>query len=240
MKVKVKKDEEEILIDPEDRDIINAAEGKLSRLNQHEKNLIESILEHNILYCDVNRPHPQFPLSIGKAFETVLNPQTAAFLLNIIINPQHIKITLDELKNEDLISENTSKFIFELAAKYGEALHTVMLNLERPQDWNRLNSDVLISGSIIKLQSKIFRADGEVFQFTSSIEDIITFIEHFMRRTLETIKTIDKEKILELDEDRIDSIKKQIDEMKEFHESVKLEIEGFEKNTETLTNDSSE
>ncbi len=137
-----------------------------------------------------------------------------------------------------MISENTSEFIFELAAKYGGSLHTVMLNIERPQEWNRLNSDVLISGSFIKLQSKIFRSDGEVFQFTSSIENMITFIEHFMRRTLETIKTIDKEKILELDEDKIDSIKKQIDEMKEFHESVKLEIEDFEKNEETLTNDS--
>ena len=125
-----------------------------------------------------------------------------------------------------------------MAAKYGGSLHTVMLNIERPQEWNRLNSDVLISGSFIKLQSKIFRSDGEVFQFTSSIENMITFIEHFMRRTLETIKTIDKEKILELDEDKIDSIKKQIDEMKEFHESVKLEIEDFEKNEETLTNDS--
>ena len=79
--MKVKK-EEEILIDPEDRDLISTAEEKLSRLNQSEKDLIKSILEHNIQYCDLNRPHPQFPSSIGKAFETVLNPQAATFLLN--------------------------------------------------------------------------------------------------------------------------------------------------------------
>lgn len=236
MKVKVKKEEEQIIFDSEERSIITAAEENFRRLSQHEKILIESILENNIKYCDINNPNPQFPSLIGKAFETALNPQAAAFLLNLIINPQHIKINLDDLTKEGLISENTSKFISELAAKYGESLHTIMINLERPHDWIRLQSDVLISGTIIKLQSKIFRADGDVFQFTSNLEDSITFIEHFMRRTLETIKTMDKEKILELDEVKIDSIEKQIDDFKIFHQSVKQEIEEFEHTEEIPIN----
>lgn len=240
MEVKVKNEEEEFLIDPEDRDIIRTAEEKLHRLAQHDKELIESIFEHNIAFCDANHPNPLIPSSIGRSLETILNSQAATFLLTVMVNPQHIRITLDGLIKEKLISENTSQFILELTVKYGDALHTIILNTERPHDWIRLSSDVLISNGIIKLQSQIFRADGEVFKFTSKPEEIITFVEHFMRRTLETIKTMDKEMILELDETRIDSIQKQIDDLKDFHKSVKQEVEEFEQNKETHTIDSSE
>lgn len=229
MKVDTKKEKPEIIIDPEDRDIISAADEKLNKLTPAEKELVESIIEKNLNYSDITNPNPQLPTSIGKALENLLSPQAATVLLSIIINPQHIDITLNELKAEELISENTSNFILELTAKYGEAMHTLMLNIERPHDWIRLKSDVLIADNILKLNSKMWRADGEVFQFTSSLQDIFTLVDHFMRRTLETIETIDKERVLELDETMINKLEKHVVELKELHESVKREIEIIER-----------
>ncbi len=232
MKVKVKKGETEVIIDPEDRDIISAANKILEDLNDDKKELIESIIEQNLLHFDVTNPNPEIPTSIGKSFEILLSPQAATVLINLISNPKHIKITLDKLKSEDLIGETASEFIVELTAKYGVALHTLLLNIERSNEWIRINSGGVISESMLKLQSKIWRADGEVFQFTSSIEDSIILVEHILRRTLELIKTVDKERILELDNARILELEKRVAEIKELHESVKKEIDEIEHSKE--------
>lgn len=233
MMVKVKKSE--VIIDPEDREIISAADEKLKDLSSDEKEHINSIIENNLSHCNVIHPNPNVPTSIGKALEILLNSSAAVLLLNVISNPKHIKVTLDKLKEESLISENSSEFILELTAKYGEALHTLLLNIERPYDWARLNSDPLISGGILKLQSKIWRNDAEVFQFTSSLEDAVIIADHFVRKTLDAINATDKERILDLDKDRLDELEKRVAELKQLYESVKLEIEKVERKEELTT-----
>jgi len=234
--IKVKKGEQELIIEPEERKIISAADEKIKRLSSDDKELIESIINNKLNHCDLTHPNPFLPTSIGKSLEIILGPSAATVLLHIIINPIHIKITLDKLKEEGLLTENTIKFIFELAAKYGDALHTLMLNVERPHDWIRLTSNPVILENIPKLQSKIWRADGEVFQFTSTLEDTIIFAEHFIRKISETINSTDKERVLDLDKAWLDELEKSATELKELYESVKSEIEKIEHSETKTTN----
>ena len=111
MKIKIKGDESEFIIDPEDRDLIIAANKELDRLDDDKKELIEFIIEHNLSHCDTTRPNPNLPTSIGKSIGTLLCQESTVFLFNLMGNPEHIKVKLDKLKAEHLIGENTSKFI---------------------------------------------------------------------------------------------------------------------------------
>ena len=236
MKIKVKEEETEFIIYPEDRDAISVANKDLEGLTDDKKELVKSIIAHNLSYCDVTHPHPHLLSSIGKSLEILLSPHAAVVLLNIISNPQHIKSTLDKLEDEELISEKTSKFILELSAKYGVALNTILFNVNRPNDWIRITSDALIADDSIKLHSKIWRGDGEVFQFNALLVDSVILAEHFIRRTIEIIKTVDKEKVLDLNETQIDRLEKQVAELKELYKSVKSEIEKLERPEETTPN----
>jgi len=236
MKIKEKGEETEFIIYPEDRDKISAANKDLEGLTDDKKELVKSIIAHNLSYCDVTHPHLHLLSSIGKSLEILLSPRAAVVLLKLISNPQHIKSTLDKLEDEELISKKTSKFILELAAKYGAALNTVLFNINRSNDWIRITSDALIADDSIKLHSKIWRGDGEVFQFNAILSDSVILAEHFIHRTLEIIKMIDKEKVLGLDEARIDKLEKQVAELKELYDSVKSEIEKLERPEETTPN----
>lgn len=226
MKIKIKKEEQEVIIEPEDRTIISSADEKLNKLTQDDKELIESIIERNLNYCNLTNPNPFLPSSISKSLETVLNHQAAAnFLLEIISNPKHIKIIIEKLKKEGLIGENASKFIFKLSSKYGEPLRTLILNIERPHDWIGIVSEPFISGTTPKLRSRIWRADGEMFQFTSTLEDGIIFTLHIVKNISDTINRTDKERILDLDKYWIDELEKNAGELKKLYESVKSDIE---------------
>jgi hypothetical protein len=227
LKIHVKKEESEVIIDPEDREIISATNKQLESLKNDEIELIESIIELNLSQCDMTHPDPNILKSIGTGLGFILNPHYAVVLLNLISNPDHIKITADKLISESLIGENTYNSILNLSAKYGNKLHTILLNIERPDDWLRITSHVLITDDL-KLHSKLWRMDGEVFQFNVPINDSIVLAEHFIRKTLEAIRLIDKERILEFNEDQIDKLEKQINEFKELYESVKSDIEEIE------------
>ena len=227
MKIKIKEDESEFIIDPEDRDLIITANKELEHLDDDKKELIKSIIEHNLSHCDTTRPNPNLPTSISKSIGTLLCPESTVFLFNLMSNPDHIKVTLDKLKVEHLIGENASKFILNLTVKYGADLHNILLTIERPHDWLRIVSNALITDDT-KLHSKIWRMDGEIFQFNVPLRDSVILAEHFVRRTLEIITLIDKERVLELDEDHIDKLEKRVTELRELYESVKSEIEKIE------------
>ena len=227
MKIDTKEEGPEVIIDPEDREIISAASKQFESLKNNEIELIESIIELNLSHCDMTHPDPNILKSIGTGLEIILNPQYAVVLLNLISNPTHVKITAEKLISESLIGEKTYNHILNLSAKYGNKLHTILLNIERPNDWLRITSHTLIADDL-KLHSKLWRMDGEIFQFNVPINDSIILAEHFIRKTLEAIRLIDKERILEFNEDQIYKLEKQVNELKEFYESVKSEIEEIE------------
>ena len=235
MKVKGKKGEQEVIIDPEDRELISAADENLKSLSNDEIELIESILEPSKYHFDISNVNPNLLTSIGNNLHHVISPQAAVVLLNFISNSEHINIVLNRLKEEDLISEKSSKLILRLSAKYGVSYSTLLLNIERPKNWTRINSNVFFAGDIMKLQSKIWRVDGEVFEFDAQFDDSITLAGHFIRKTLEMVKKFDKEKILELNESQISDLEKQIVELKELHISVKSDIDKIEGTKEAST-----
>lgn len=225
--VLIKGKEKEVIIDPEERDIIIAANKELDKLDSKKMEFIESTLDHKISNCDLYKPDSNFPTTLGTSLGIILSPESTTLLLNLIPNPNTLKLTISKMKEEKLISDKTSEFISQLTMKYGTDLNSILLNLERPYDWQRISSQTLV-GNHPKIQSRIWRTDGEVFDFNVLLTDSVIITEHIIRKTLDAIELIDKEIILDFDEGKIEELEKRVSELKELRKSVEFEIEKIE------------
>ncbi|MDO9096847.1 MAG: hypothetical protein Q7U60_01815, partial [Candidatus Methanoperedens sp.] len=218
----------EVIIGPEDREFITNVNERLKRLTRDEKELIKSIIEKNLRYCETNRSTPYITYAIYSGLADILDSNAANFISNCLINHHHNKTIFDTLIKEGLISEITSKFILELGAEYGGALLSIKTSIDDPYEWGGMGSDILVSENVIKLQSRIYLTGGEVLRFTSEVKHVPIFSMHFIDNALNAVKKIDKEKILEFNEIELDDLEKKVAELKELYRTVKSEIEKTE------------
>lgn len=233
MDVKTINGKDEVIIGPEEREIISAVGERLQKLTRDEKVLIKSVIEKNLYYNRSNLSTPYINHAIQTGLSQILDSRAATFLYNSMVNHHHNKTVFNALVKEGLINENISKFIFELGAEYGGALYQINLTMGDPYEWGSLDSDILVSENALKLQSKIYLMNGEVLRFTANVNQIPIFSMHFIENALNAIKKIDKENILQFDETELDNLEKKVAELKEFYRTVKSEIEKNEPKKQT-------
>lgn len=224
--------EKENIIEIEEKEIIIEANNELNKLNHKDKEFIDSVLAHKINNCDISNPDIEFPTQIGTTISTFLSENTTTFLLNLISNPNNIKTTLYNLKEEKLISNQTADFVLKLTVKYGTDFTTVLRKIERPHNWLSISSETLI-GDVPRLQSNICRIDGTCFNFDLLLTDSVVITEHIIRKTLTAIDQIGDDVILNFDEDKINELEKRVRELKELYESIKPKIDSQEQTEET-------
>lgn len=238
MIIKFNKDQEiqEIEMNDIEREMMRVADDMLRNLEYNKKELMKSIIENNLINLEKGRPDPNLLIIIGKNIASLTNSQTVNFLFLIASNPLHATTILDKLEKDHIISEDTSKFVFEIAAKYGIFLNTLSIRIERPYDWIRIESNVLIiNNSILKLRSEIRRADGSILQFTSSLDGVITITGHFIHKINDMINIADKKELSMLDKNRFDVLAEMVTESKELYDKKILENTISENNTQNIT-----
>ena len=225
MRIKREGDKVEVLIDPEERESIRIANKNLKDLvREHREQIIGSIIEFNLVSANYKLKQDIMD-SIGASLGALIGSETAVFLLNILVNPNTAKIILNKLKEDDLIAINVSTFILELSAKYAATINANFFANEFPNDWLKIISSELIDANGMKLQSRICKRNGEVFEFNLPIKDSAIFADHFIRRSLETLRRIDKEAVLNIDTDGIETLKGHVDELLTLAEEVKTNVE---------------
>lgn len=237
MEVNTVNEKIEVTIEPDDREFMAVAEERLKKLTRDEKELIKSIIEKNLQFCEATSSTKYVTSNIRTGLKVIIGSEATNLLFSILINPGFVKTVLDTLIKEGILSESSSKFISELSAEYGGIIHSMVRTLDKPDEWNGLNSNVLISDDDLGLQIEIYRRDGEILRFTSNVEESVPLSMFFIDNALNAVKKIDKEKILKFNETELDDLQKKIAELKEFYGTVKSEIEKTEqKEQASLTN----
>jgi hypothetical protein len=226
MRIKRNEEDLEVFVEPEERDSIQIANKNLKDLIAGHKEInIESIIKSN-LALENYKLNRDIINSIGASLGAYIGSETAAFLLNILVNPIGTKILLNKLKEEGLIAINVSDLILELSAKYAAKINAIFLANEFPNDWVRINSSELIDANGLKLQSRICKRNGDVFEFNMPIKDSALFADHFIRRSLDILRRIDKEAILDIDINGIETLRVHIEELLTLAKEVRADVES--------------
>lgn len=221
MRFKVKEGQAEIFLESKERELLKDIDKELG---SYDIGTIEDIIRSNISNNN-EKSNYNIYTNIGPSLNVILSPGATNILLFFISIPQTIGIVTKKLKDEGVFTDKTVKLLCALSSKYGAILASIRESILRPKDWVRIESDVLISQEVTKLHSMMWRFDGTLLEFDAPIDSTIILANHFIRRTLEAIKNLNKEMVLELDKKQIEIMEKNISELKELMESIEKETD---------------
>lgn len=214
----------EILLGAEEREILKRIDKELGSISPE---LIGDIIWKNISNTNCNTNYHIYS-NIGPSLGTYLSPDATNILLFFISMPHAIKIFTGKLKDEGIFTDKTNHLLLDLSAKYGSNLASIREGILRPKDWIRIESEVLIAQEVIKLHSILWKFDGTSLEFDAPIESTILLADHFLKSTLDAIRIINKESVLEIDKKQIELLENRIKELKDLRASVESKIEPKE------------
>jgi hypothetical protein len=232
MEVKNKEDgTKEVIIDSEDRERFSALNKELKYDFEEKSLLIDEIFEYKLAILNSDRKLGINTIaSVFSGLSVYLDDQAMEGLFFLIIqNPAKIKVILDKLETDGIIASNICNLIKILLAKYGSDINRLFEISEVPNDFIRVETKAIVGRSDTKLLLNIWRIDGESFEFNLSFQQSINLATHLIRRATETIKRIDKEDVLSIDENKIKELEERISELKELRDSINLKVESADK-----------
>ena len=227
--MKVSKSEKglDIILSPKERDDLHISNKKIESLTSSQIELIDRTFE-NILSTSGIDNSSNITGGLLESLSLIIGAEAAELIVNMSINYTDTNKFLEQLKEEQLLSQKSISILEKIPVKYGYTLRKLYQKTQLRTHWISISTNTVIKKKSPMMKTEIILGNGELLEFESDLNDGLSLASHFIESMISVINEIDKELVMDIDEKEMEVLNKYLDDLKKRREEIQQKIKNIE------------